>query len=116
MSNIKRRRLTELTLTGHSDWYVGQCVPFYFCPRSIMLYLMHMRNSELDYKGGQEPIIHLVADLNRTIEWADNNGKRWAFTTSNAGSSYFEDFSRIEDLNRINWNAVWADQWVGCKE
>lgn len=116
MSSIKQRRLKELTLSSHPDLYVGQCVPFYFCPRSIMLYLMYMHNPELAYNGGQEPIIHLVADLGQTIEWAESNKKRWAFTTSNAGSRYFEDYCNIADLEKINWNAVQANQWAGCKE
>lgn len=58
----------------------------------------------------------MVADLGKTIEWANVNGKRWAFTTSNAGSYYFEDYCSIKDLNKINWNAVRATQWAGCKE
>lgn len=41
MSEIKRRRLEVLSLKSYSDLYVGQCVPFYFCPRSIMLYVIH---------------------------------------------------------------------------
>ncbi len=54
MNTIKQRRLTELTLDSHPGLYVGQCVPFYFCPRSIMLYVIHRADSdELAYKGGQ---------------------------------------------------------------
>lgn len=46
MSNIKQRRLEELTLQdSHPDLFVGECVPFYFCPRSVMLYLIHMRTT-----------------------------------------------------------------------
>jgi len=44
MREIKRRRLEELTLSSHQGLFVGKCVPFYFCPRSIMLYMFHMRN------------------------------------------------------------------------
>ena len=36
LSSIKQRRLTRLTLTSHPGLYVGQCVPFYLCPRSVM--------------------------------------------------------------------------------
>ena len=36
MGKIKQRRLTELTLTSHPGLHVGDCVPFYFCPRSIV--------------------------------------------------------------------------------
>ena len=63
MSRIKAHRLKELTLDCHPGLYVGSCAPFYFCPRSVMLYLIHKRNEELAYKGGQEPIVHLEADL-----------------------------------------------------
>ena len=40
MDRIKKRRLEELTLSSHPDLFVGDCVPFYFCPRSVMLYLI----------------------------------------------------------------------------
>jgi len=36
MDKIKNRRLT-LPLISHKRLYVGECVPFYFCPRSPML-------------------------------------------------------------------------------
>lgn len=42
--HIKQRRLTELPLASHPGLYVGACVPFYFCPRSVMLYLLHKGN------------------------------------------------------------------------
>jgi len=113
MSNIKARRLNELSLSCHPDLRVGHCTPFYFCPRSVMLYLIYRRNEELAYKGGQEPIVHLEADLQAAIAWAEDNGQRWAFTQSNAGAYYFEDHSDIEKLSEINWDAVAARQWSG---
>lgn len=113
MSNIKARRLNELNLSCHPDLRVGHCAPFYFCPRSVMLYLIYRRNEELTYKGGQEPIVHLQADLHATIAWTQRNGRRWAFTLSNAGAYYFEDRSDVASLGDINWNAVGARQWAG---
>jgi hypothetical protein len=116
MTKIKDRRL-RLPLSSHSGLYVGDCVPFYFCPRSIMLYMFFRDNHpDITYHGGQEPIIHLVADLNRVVEWANHNHMRWAFTSSNAGSGYFEDFRDLRDLNKINWQAVNTNRWSGCKE
>ncbi len=116
MSNIKQRRLTELTLDSHPGLYVGQCAPFYFCPRSVMLYLIHKRNPELAYKGGQEPIVHLEADLFDAVTWAQANGRRWAFTLSNAGSYYFEDRADLAQLGEIDWTAVASTQWPAVKE
>ncbi len=114
MNHIKQRRLKELTLTSHPNLHVGDCVPFYFCPRSIMLYLIYQGNHhELTYYGGQSPIIHLVADLNATVKWAEQNQQRWAFTISNAGSRFFEDSCSLTELNRINWDAVNTNKWGG---
>jgi len=112
MNAIKRRRLYELTLTSHRDLHVGECVPFYFCPRSIMLYLIFRGNhSELSYRGGQEPIIHLEADLLTTVAWANQNDIRWAFTLSNAGTKYFEDRCDLAALGEIDWTAVHSHHW-----
>ena len=116
MNGIKQRRL-RLTLNSHPDLYVGDCVPFYFCPRSIMLYLIHRANDpELDYRGGQRPIVHLEADLRRTVAWAELQGLHWAFTLSNAGAYYFEDRCDLAQLDEIDWDAVQAKNWREYKE
>lgn len=112
MGNIKARRL-QLSLGCHPELLVGSCTPFYFCSRSVMLYLIYRRNEELTYKGGQEPIVHLEADFHQAVEWAEQNGRRWAFTLSNAGAYYFEDRSNVQQLADINWEAVQARQWTG---
>jgi len=115
MNTIKQRRLS-LPLQTHKGLHVGECVPFYFCPRSVMLYMMHVKNTELDYKGGQDDIIHLEADLMQSINWANTNSKRWAFTSSNAGSYYFEDTNDLNNLANLDWNAINARNWSGMRE
>lgn len=96
---------------------VGDCVPFYFCPRSVMLYLIHMGNHpELSYRGGQESIVHLEADLRRAVAWAKGRGRRWAFTLSNAGALYFEDRCDLSELEEIDWEAIRAQDWRQHKE
>ena len=117
LSDIKERRLKELTLSSHRNLYVGDCVPFYFCPRSPMLYKHFMANDpNLPYRGGQESIVHLEADLRRTVNWADATHRRWAFTSSNAGSYYFEDYSDLNQLNVLDWTAIEATDWRECRE
>lgn len=117
MSSIKKRRLTELTLDSHQGLYVGQCVPFYFCPRSVMLYMIHCANrEELSYRGGQGPILHLEADLQEAVRWATANQRRWAFTLSNAGSYYFKDRADLAQLDELDWTAINAQYWQDCKE
>lgn len=113
MGEIKARRL-RLELQSRPGLHVGGCVPFYFCPRSIMLFLLHKANHpEVSYRGGQEPIVHLVSDMHSAIEWAEANGRRWAFTLSNAGAAYFEDRCDVNQLGEINWLAVQATKWSG---
>jgi hypothetical protein len=114
MTDIKRRRLEELTLASHAGLHVGECVPFYFCPRSVMLYLIWQANHpELAYRGGQERIVHLEADLKATVAWAESERLRWAFTLSNAGAYYFEDRADLAKLDEVNWEAVSARKWSG---
>ncbi len=116
MTSIKKRRLNN-PVKCHFGLNVGDCAPFYFCPRSVMLYVIHKANHpELDYRGGQDPIVHLEADLNEAVDWAVQSGLRWAFTLSNAGSNYFEDRCNLAQLDEINWTAIHARDWRDCKE
>jgi hypothetical protein len=108
VSNIKRRRL-GLPISCHGGLNVGDCVPFYFCSRSIMLYVIHCANHpELSYTGGQGPIVHLEADLYRVVRWAEKYGRRWAFSLSNAGAVYTQFRAQLDQLGEINWAAVAA--------
>jgi ssDNA thymidine ADP-ribosyltransferase, DarT len=115
MNHIKQARRIR-TLPSLPNLHVGECVPFYFGPRSVMLFMMHAKNAELDYKGGQEPIVHLVADLAAAVAWANANNKKWAFTLSNAASKYFEDRTDFAQISEINWDAVNAQYWSSCRE
>jgi ssDNA thymidine ADP-ribosyltransferase, DarT len=108
MGGIKQRRL-GLPVRCHPGDHVGDYVPFYFCPRSIMLFVIHCRNHpELSYQGGQGPIVHLEANLLETVAWAESEGRCWAFSLSNAGTSYAEFRNRLDQLSEVDWEAVAA--------
>ena len=116
MPRIKERRLVKRLLTK-PELTVGQCVPFYFCPRSVMLHKIHMRDPQnLPYAGGQGPIIHLQAYLHEAIEWAEKYSLHWAFTAINAVSTAAEDWRSLDELHRINWDIVRARQWQGQRD
>lgn len=109
MSDVKRRRLLQARVDCHPGTTVGEYVPFNFCPRSVMLYILHRGNHpELNYGGGQTPIVHLQADLHDAVHWAQEASRRWAFSNCNAGAGYAEFFKSIPDLSRIDWAAVQA--------
>ena len=75
--------------------------------------MIHCGNPELSYQDGQNKIVHLEADLFESVAWANSQNLKWAFTLSNAGSSYFEDRADLKQLVEINWAAVKTDQWGG---
>ncbi|HEX2191200.1 MAG TPA: DUF4433 domain-containing protein [Longimicrobiaceae bacterium] len=114
MTRIKRRRLEELEVPCHPRTKVGEYVPFYFCPRSVMLYLLSRGTSpDLAYTGGQRPIVHLEADLREVVAWTEEMGQRWAFSLANAGAYYTASLFRrsLDQLDQVNWSAVAANDW-----
>lgn len=107
LSEIKRRRLEEIEVDCNPGTKVGEYVPFYFCPRSIMLYILYRGNhQDLSYREGQNSIVHFQADLHEVVRWAEANGRRWAFSLQNAGAYYASFYNRLENLDRLNWTAV----------
>ena len=121
MDNIKERRLTW-QVPCHPGTSVGDYVPFYFCPRSIMLYVIHRKSidldseSELDYNGGQNAVVHLEADLWTVVNWANVDERRWAFSTGNAAAGGSEFYDDLDQLSEIDWSAVQARYWSEVRE
>lgn len=106
LENLKAHRLTR-PVDAHADLAVGACVPFYFCSKSVMLYVIHKANHpNLGYRGGQTPIIHLEADMRDVVAWANGQGFRWAFSLGNASANYAEFRASLDNLDEINWEAV----------
>lgn len=109
MSTIKQRRLQEIEVSCYPGTKVGQYVPFYFCPRSIMLYILHRGNHpEIIYKEGQQSIVHLQADLHSVIHWANTQDINWAFSDLNAGSYLATFYNDMSHLSQLNWSAIKA--------
>ena len=106
MSEIKKRRLT-LPVPCHPGTCVGDYVPFNFCPRSVMLYVIHKGNNPgLAYKDGQGKIVHLEADLHSVVTWARRVNRPWAFSLSNASAYYTQFDCNVERLDRLDWAAI----------
>jgi hypothetical protein len=107
MGEIKRRRVEQLEVHCHPGTKVGDYVPFYYCPRSVMLYVLHCANHpELTYRGGQGPIVHLEADLHAVIRWTEEKSVRWAIALSNAGARYTEFRASVGALHELDWESI----------
>ncbi|MBI1255990.1 MAG: DUF4433 domain-containing protein [Chloroflexi bacterium] len=112
MQDVKDHRPNRSLVGCYPETNVSQYVPFYFCPRSIMLYIYYKGNhSAVEYKGGQEPIIHLQIDMNKAIHWTHGQGLRWAFSDRNASAIYASFYKDLKNLDQINWDSVAATYW-----
>lgn len=106
--HIKSRRLYRYGVPCFPGTTVGDFVPFYFCPRSPMLYIIERRRSELEYKGGQKEVIHLVSSVEAVVA----GGCQCAFTATNAGAGYTYFHSNLDQLEDIvDWSSVEATDW-----
>jgi hypothetical protein len=113
---IKADRL-RLPVSCHPGTTVGEYVPFYFCPRSVMLYVISKRNHpNVVYRDGQGPVVHLVASLRNVVEWANQERQRWAFTDINAANRAADFFGDLGDLTKLDWSAIAARMWVSCRD
>lgn len=113
---IKADRL-QLPVHCHAGTRVGDYVPFYFCPRSVMLYVISKRNHpNVAFQGGQDPVVHLLADMHEVIRWADASGRPWAFSDINAANRAAEFYCDLDDLGKLNWNAIQEKYWTSCRD
>ncbi|MEH2467821.1 type II toxin-antitoxin system toxin DNA ADP-ribosyl transferase DarT [Nostoc sp.] len=89
-------------------------VPFYFAPRSPMLYANHKKTVD-KYSGGQIPILHLVS----SAEAVDSAGLCFVGADGHAAMEYTDFFNEIEYLyldGIIDWEIMEAYYWADTEE
>jgi len=80
--------------------------PFYFAPRSPMLYSIHTGYVD-GYAGGQESVLHLVS----SAEAVKEKGLKFVFTNGHAVIAFSNFFSDLSDLDKIDWAIMKATYW-----
>ena len=105
-SHIKQRRLNR-PVTAGARGKLGDYVPFNFCPRSVMLYVVSRGHQ--DFGGGQDEIVHLVS----SVATATALGKPWAFTDRHADLAYTSYFASLGNLSDVDWNVMPLAYWAG---
>jgi hypothetical protein len=103
--HIKERRLRRAVPLGPKGT-VGEYVPFYFAPRSPMLYVISRGGVE-GYADGEPPVIYLCS----TAETVRKAGLRWVFTEGHADMDYTDFFDDLKDLGKIDWDLMQAKYW-----
>ncbi|WP_161500401.1 type II toxin-antitoxin system toxin DNA ADP-ribosyl transferase DarT [Streptomyces antimycoticus] len=83
-------------------------VPFYFAPRSPMLYKIY-RGGVPTYQDGQLPLVYLVT----TVKGAVSSGRPYVFSDGNCAAEitrHFTDLDRMADV--VDWELLQAQHWA----
>lgn len=103
-NHIKARRMRR-PVSIYPGQTLGQFVPFNFCPRSVMLFVLHKGHE--GYKGGQGEILHFASTVGKAIEC----GRRWAFTDRHADLRYAKYFNDLGSESEVDWQVMPLQYW-----
>ncbi len=106
---IKNRRLSR-TVPTSSGGCLGDYVPFNFCPRSVMLYVVDKGHD--DFGGGQTEIVHLVSRVSTAV----GLGRGWAFTDRHAELAHALYFDDLASLAQVPWHVMDETYWSKVRE
>jgi hypothetical protein len=104
-AHIKERRSKRVVPVGPGGT-LADYVPFYFAPRSPMLYAIY-RNQVATYQGGQADIVHLVSNA----ESVQANGRAFVFSDGHADMAISSFFTDLADLKHLDWKMMKETYW-----
>jgi hypothetical protein len=90
----------------HDGRNLHDFLPFYFGPRSPMLYRL-FKNSVEGYNEGQEPIVYLVL---RAQDF-EAPGFDFLFTDSQANKNFARYYNDLADLDKLDWITIYRKYW-----
>jgi ssDNA thymidine ADP-ribosyltransferase, DarT len=104
--HIKQRRANRRVPTCNKGT-LADYVPFYFAPRSPMLYSISRGQVE-GYTEGQQPVLHLVS----SAEAVAAAGEPYTWTEGHAEMAFSEFYEGLADLpDKIDWEVMKATYW-----
>ncbi|KAM3099278.1 DUF4433 domain-containing protein [Phormidesmis sp. 146-12] len=107
---IQERRARKVVPCGASGTLTDY-VPFYFAPRSPMLYAIHQGNLPT-YTEGQVPVLHLVS----TAEAVQGASLSFVFTDGHGIMAFTEFFDDLAQLNQVDWQVMGLKYWLNTPE
>jgi hypothetical protein len=99
------RRLRQITVPPYGC--PADYVPFYFAPRSPMLYVIS-RGGVTTYQDGQAPLVYLVTSVDGVME----THRPYVFSDGNCASAitrHFTDLSMMPSV--VDWEIMAARYW-----
>ena len=107
---IKQRRAVKRVMCAPGG-FVSEYVPFYFAPRSPMLYAIHC-GCVPQYSGGQSEIIYLVS----SIATVRKLRLQFVFTDGHPVVGATRFFNNLADLTEVDWDVMKARTWHNTSE
>lgn len=104
-----RRSSTDVPIPPYGTLH--DYVPFYFAPRSPMLYTISKGNVA-GYEGGQHQVIHLVT----AIDTLDAAKIPFVFTDGHAIMFYTNFYNQLSDLDNVDWEIMKSKYWNDTPE
>jgi hypothetical protein len=95
---------------------VGDYVPFYFAPRSPMMYRIACDHRDAiggRYRGGDQPLVYLLTTTQAVIDaelaWAATDGN-----AANATTEFTSDPATLEGI--VDWQLMKAERWSNTQD
>ncbi|MEW9585532.1 DUF4433 domain-containing protein [Paraburkholderia sp. DGU8] len=104
-SSIQARRAATIVSCSEGG-SLHDYVPFYFAPRSPMLFAIH-RGNVAGYAQGQAPIVVLRVSLREVLD----SNSRWAFTDGHPTVQPSDFYDDPADLDEVDWNVMSLTYW-----
>lgn len=108
--DVQNRRALKRVSSGPGGVLLDY-LPFYFGPRSPMLYQL-MTNQVPGYTAGQGPLVYLVASAQQIA----NAGHGFVFYDGHALASLSTCFDDLSALDQVDWTATQARQWTSVDD
>lgn len=108
--HIQDRRARKPVPCG-ARGFLHDYVPFYFAPRSPMLFAIYKGNVE-GYAEGQNPVIHLISEA----EAIAANNLAFAFSDGHAVMAYADFHDDLQRLDVIDWEIMKSKYWSNTLE
>lgn len=107
---IRERRARKVVPCG-AGGTLTDYVPFYFAPRSPMLYAIHQSNLPI-HREGQVPVLPLVS----TAENVQSARLSFIFTDGHSIMTFTEFFDDLAQLNQVDWQVMGLKYWFNTLE
>jgi hypothetical protein len=109
--SVKDQRRTRVVPVGRGG-FVADYVPFYFAPRSPMMFAID-KGQVPEYTGGIDPLVYLVSTVERLVEL----GTELIVTDGNATTGFTRFSADLADLDElVDWAIMKEKYWRNTPE